>query len=78
MNSIPLVARKIGDVIAAAKRKSVESFSFPVAIKVRPDAIEIAKTINKPRFIRLIMDFMDWNFKILNRQFYCDQKAKLK
>ena len=66
MNSIPLVARKMGEVTAEANRKSVESFSFLVANKVRPDAIEIAKTINRPRFIRLIMDFMDWNFKMLN------------
>lgn len=66
MNSIPLVARKMGEVTAAAKRKSAESFSFPIAIKVSPDAIETVKTINSPRFIRLIMDFMDWNFKMLN------------
>jgi len=63
MNSIPLVARKMGEVTAAAKRKSVESFSFPVAIKVRPDAIETDKKINRLRFIRLIMDFMAWNLK---------------
>lgn len=51
MNSIPLVARKMGEITAAAKRKSVESFSFPDAINVRPEAIVIAKTISNTRFI---------------------------
>ena len=78
MNSIPLVARKMGEVIAATKRKSVDIRSFSVAIKVRPEVIVTAKTISRPIFIRLIMVFMELNFKILNRFLDCELKAKSK
>lgn len=55
---MPLVARKMGDVTAAATRISVESFSFPVAIKVSPEVIVTAKAISRVRLIRLTIDFM--------------------
>jgi len=58
MNSIPFVARKMGEVMAAAKRKSIESLSFPVAIKTKPEATVTPKTIKSSRFIRLIIEFI--------------------
>jgi len=55
---MPLVAKKMGNVKAAAKRKLVESFSFPVAIKIRPEVTKIANVMSRPRFIRLIIEFI--------------------
>ena len=55
---MPFVARKMGNVKAAAKRKSVESFSFPVAIKINPVVTKIGNAISRPRFIRLIIEFI--------------------
>ena len=66
MNSIPLVARKIGEATAVVKRILTESFSFPVAIKVSPEATKIAKVISSPRLIPFIIDFMTVSFEDQN------------
>jgi hypothetical protein len=48
----------MGKVNAAAKRKSLETMSFPVAIKVKPEVTKIVNTISRPRFIRLIIELI--------------------
>jgi len=64
MNSIPLVARKMGEITAVAKRISTAIFSLPAAIKVSPEATKIANVTNNPWFIRLIIDFMSVSLEV--------------
>ena len=48
----------MGKVTAAAKRKSFERMSFPVAIKIKPEVTKIGNTISRPKFIRLIIELI--------------------
>lgn len=66
MNSIPLVAKKTGEVTAAAISIPVDSFSFPVAIMVSPEATKNDNVIRSPKFIRLIRYFIGSSVSKLN------------
>jgi len=71
MNSIPLVARKMGEITAVVKRISVAIFSLSTAIKVSPEATKIANVTNNPRFIRFIIDFIIVGLEELNYMSPC-------
>jgi hypothetical protein len=58
INSIPFVARNIGEITAVVKRISAAIFSFPAAIKIRAEATKIDNVISNPRLIRPIIDFI--------------------
>lgn len=58
MNSIPLVARRMGEITAVAKKISTEIFSFPTAIKVSPETTKIVNVNSNPKFIRFTIDFI--------------------
>lgn len=62
---MPCMARKIGAIMAARKRRSVESRSLPAAIKVRLKTIKTAIIENKTVFNRLTINFMiSWFYSI--------------
>ena len=64
INSIPFVARKIGEITAVVNKILTETFSIPAAIKISPETTKIVNVISRPRLIRFIIDFMTIGLKI--------------